>query len=136
MARYSPLDKAAAGAAGVQNMDKVVVVAELEHVFRGNHATSDGENCLASPNAKDTLSEGGLESENLQTYYFGSSTITVGKINEMVEKGYFPEDGAHTSRAETMPEPNNDELMVYEDFFATGLHMPPHPALANILEHF
>jgi hypothetical protein len=35
-----------------------------------------------------------------------------------------------------MPEPNNDEAMVYEDFFVAGLCMPPHPALADILLHF
>jgi hypothetical protein len=54
----------------------------------------------------------------------------------MEEKGYFPEDEAHAPRAETMPELNNDEAMVYEDFFVTGLRMPPHPALADILLHF
>jgi hypothetical protein len=37
---------------------------------------------------------------------------------------------------ETVPEPNNDEAMVYEDFFVAGLCMPPHPALADILLHF
>jgi hypothetical protein len=37
---------------------------------------------------------------------------------------------------EAMPEPNNDEAMVYEDFFVTGLCMPPHPTLADILLHF
>jgi hypothetical protein len=58
-----------------------------------------------------------LEGENSQTYYFGSSTITVGKISEMVEKGYFLESKAHAPGDETVPEPDNDEAVVYEDFF-------------------
>jgi hypothetical protein len=65
-----------------------------------------------------------------------SSTITIGKIMEMEEKGYFLESEARTPGAETVPEPNGDEAVVYEDFFIIGLCMPPHPALANILLHF
>jgi hypothetical protein len=72
----------------------------------------------------------------MRTYYFGSSTITIGKINEMKEKRYFAEDEAHAPGAKTVPDPNNDEAVVYEDFFVTGLHMPPHLALADILLHF
>jgi hypothetical protein len=34
----------------------------------------------------------------------------------MVEKGYFVEVEAHVPDAETVPEPNNDEAIVYEDF--------------------
>jgi hypothetical protein len=35
----------------------------------------------------------------------------------MEEKCYFPEGEAHTPGAETVPEPNGDEAVVYEDFF-------------------
>jgi hypothetical protein len=54
----------------------------------------------------------------------------------MVEKGYFPKGGAHAPGAETVPEPDNDEVIVYEDFFIAGLRMPPHPAQADILLQF
>jgi hypothetical protein len=70
-------------------MDEAVVAVELEHAFGENPAASDGETCLASLDAEDTLSEGGSNNENLRTYYFGQSTITISKIKEMVEKGYF-----------------------------------------------
>jgi hypothetical protein len=50
--------------------------------------------------------------------YFRSSTITVGKNNEMEEKGYFPEDEAHTPGAKTMTEPNGNEAVVYEEFLS------------------
>jgi hypothetical protein len=80
--------------------------------------------------------EGASDDENPQTYYFGSSTITVGKIKEMVEKGYFVEGESHMPRAETVSEPNSNEAIVYEDFFVAGLRMPPHPALVDILLKF
>jgi hypothetical protein len=35
-----------------------------------------------------------------------------------------------------VPEPDNDEAVVYEDFFIAGLRMPPHLALPDILLHF
>jgi hypothetical protein len=57
----------------------------------------------------------------------------VGKIKEMKEKGYFPEGEGRALGAETVPELNGDEAVIYEDFFIMGLHMPPHPTLANIL---
>jgi hypothetical protein len=84
MAHCSPLGEAVAGVAGVKNIDEAVIVAKLEWAFGENPTASDGEKCLASPDAEDILSEGGSESENSWTYYFGSSVITVGKINEMV----------------------------------------------------
>jgi hypothetical protein len=123
-------------AAGVENMDEAVVATEPQRAFRENPTISDGEKHLASPAAEDTLSEGGSDGENSQTYYFGPSTITIDKIKEMVEKGYFPDGGAHELVVETMPEPDNNKVVVYEDFFVAGLRLPPHPALADILLHF
>jgi hypothetical protein len=136
MARCSPLDKVVAGMTEVGNMDEVVVAGELERVFGENPTASDGERRPVSPDAEDILSKGGSGNENLRTYYFGSSTITVSKIKEMVEKGYFLKGGAHTPGAETVPGSENNEVVVYDDFFVTGLCMPPHPALADILLHF
>jgi hypothetical protein len=136
MAHCSLLAEAAVVAAGAENMDEAVVATELEHAFGENPTTSNGEKHLASPAAEDTLSEGGINGENSQTYYFRPSTITVGKIKEMVEKGYFPEGGAHEPVAKTVPELDSDKVVVYEDFFVAGLRMPPYLALDDILLHF
>jgi hypothetical protein len=108
MACCSPFGEAAAGMMEVENMDEVVVTTELEHEFGENPATTNGERHTVSPGAEDTLSEGGLGNENSRTYYFGSSTITIGKIKEMVEKGYFPKDRAHAPGADTVSELDND----------------------------
>jgi hypothetical protein len=136
MACCSPLDEAAIGMAEVENMDEAIIAVELEHAFEENPVASNVERHPVSSDTEDTLSEGGSGNENSRTYYFGSSTITIGKIKEMVEKGYFPEGGERSPGMETVSEPDDDEAMVYEDFFTAGLCMPPHPALANILLHF
>jgi hypothetical protein len=36
----------------------------------------------------------------------------------------------------TLLEPDDDKVVVYEDFFVAGLCMPLHLALADILLHF
>jgi hypothetical protein len=118
MSRCSPLSEAAIAAAGVVNMEETTVSTELGCTFRENPITSDGEKCVASPNAKDNLTESASDNVKFLMCYFGSSTITVGKINEMEEKGYFLEDEAHTPGAKTMPEPNGNEVVVYEDFLS------------------
>jgi hypothetical protein len=123
MARCSSLDEAGRFVE-VEDMDEALVATELEQAFGENHGVSlDGE---------DIPSQG----VSMHIHYFGSSTITVGKIKEMEEKGYFTKDEARAPGAETMPKPRDDEAMVYEDFFVAGLCMPSHSALADILLHF
>jgi hypothetical protein len=61
---------------------------------------------LSPDAADDSLGEGASDDENSRTYYFGPLSITVGKIKEMVEKGYFMEGKGRAPRAETVPEPD------------------------------
>jgi hypothetical protein len=54
----------------------------------------------------------------------------------MAEKGYFADGEARAPGAKTMSELEEDEAVVYEDFFIVGLRMPLHPALTDILFKF
>jgi hypothetical protein len=113
-----------------------MISAELERAFGENPTAFDGERYAVSLNVEDDLDVGASDNVKLRMCYFWPSTITVGKINDMEEKGYFLEGEARTPGAETVPEPNGNEAVVYEDFFITNVCMPPHPALADILLHF
>jgi hypothetical protein len=62
--------------------------------------------------------------------------VTVSRIWEMINRGYFTEGGVHVPGVETVPEPENDEAAMFEYFFTTSLRMPPHPVLADILLKF
>jgi hypothetical protein len=75
----SPLGKAAARVVEAEDIDEVVVAAELEQSFGENLVASDGERRPASPDAEDTLLAGGSDGESSRTYYFWLSAITVGK---------------------------------------------------------
>jgi hypothetical protein len=35
-----------------------------------------------------------------------------------------------------VPDPRVNEVVVFNDFFTTRLHMPPHPVLVDILRKF
>jgi hypothetical protein len=50
--------------------------------------------------------------------------------------GYFAEGSVCEPREETISELADDDAIVFEEFFTTGLHMPPHPALTEILIKF
>jgi hypothetical protein len=62
--------------------------------------------------------------------------VTVSRIREMIDRGYFIEDIARVRGEETVPEPNGDEAVVFEEFFTTGVRMPLHLVLSNILLKF
>jgi hypothetical protein len=72
------------------------------------------------------------------SWYFGPSIVTVSRIHirEMIDQGYLTERGARALGEETIPEPENDEAVVFEEFFIAGLRMPPHSVFAGILLKF
>jgi hypothetical protein len=57
----------------------------------------------------------------------------VGLIWQLESLRNFAEGSAREPGEETIPEPNDDEVIVFEEFFAVGLRMLPHPALKEIL---
>jgi hypothetical protein len=57
-------------------------------------------------------------------------------LKKWADKGYFVEGEARAPGEETTPEPNDDEVVIFEDFFVAGLRMPPHSVLVNILLKF
>jgi hypothetical protein len=58
--------------------------------------------------------------------------VTVSRIQEMMDSGYFAKVGARALGEETVLEPKNDEVVMFEEFFAVGLRMPPHLVLSHI----
>jgi hypothetical protein len=55
------------------------------------------------------------------SYDFGASLVTVGCIQQLESMRYFAKGSAHKPREETVLEPNNDEVVVFEEFFAVEL---------------
>jgi hypothetical protein len=59
--------------------------------------------------------------------------MTVSQIRGMIDNGYFANGMGREPREEIVPEPHDDEPMLFEEFFTVSLRMPPHPVLAAIL---
>jgi hypothetical protein len=76
------------------------------------------------------------EGSHTQSYYFGPSTVAVSCISGMIDNGYFTKGMGREPREETVSEPNADKVVVFEEFFSSGLRMPPHPVFADILLKF
>jgi hypothetical protein len=74
--------------------------------------------------------------ESSQSYVFEPSTIIVGRIRQLASLGYFAEDVTQKPWEEVVLEPVDDEAVVFEDFFAAGLWMPPQHVVAGILVKF
>jgi hypothetical protein len=60
----------------------------------------------------------------------------VGRIRQMESLSYFAEGSAREPGKEIVPELNSNEDVVFEEFFAMGLWMPPHHVLTEILLKF
>jgi hypothetical protein len=69
--------------------------------------------------------------ELVRSYKFGASSVIMGRICQMESLGYFAEGLARESGEEIVPEPNSNEAIVFEEFFAVGLWMPPHCVLTE-----
>jgi hypothetical protein len=125
MVHYSPINKVVAAN-----------IAELVQTTRGGEirvASSEEGRVSNVGGTDDSTDRGASDNENSRTYNFGASTITLCHIKEMVEIGYVADDETRAPGAEAVPELENNEVIIYEDFFVAGLHMPPHATLADIL---
>jgi hypothetical protein len=54
----------------------------------------------------------------------------------MVVLNYFADSDAGAPREETIPEPSDDKVTVFDEFFTIGLQMPPHHSLTENLLKF
>jgi hypothetical protein len=70
---------------------------------------------------------------------FGKSTVSEADMAMMTKLGYFREADKGLIRfsgEETIPKPENDEVVVFKSFFKAGLRFPLHGMIADVLENF
>jgi hypothetical protein len=71
------------------------------------------------------------------TFDFGQSTMTRTRLASLGNNShYFIEGYARPPGVEYVLDPWPDEAVMFEDFFTTGLRMPPHLVLLDILRKF
>jgi hypothetical protein len=70
---------------------------------------------------------------------FGKSTVSEADMPMMTKLGYFGEAEKkliHFRVEETIPKPENDEVVVFKSFFKAWLRFPMHGMIADVLENF
>jgi hypothetical protein len=70
---------------------------------------------------------------------FGKSTVSEADMAMMTKLGYFREADKGLIRfggEETIPKPENDEVVVFKSFFKAGLRFPLYGMIADVLENF
>jgi hypothetical protein len=71
------------------------------------------------------------------SYDFGMLGVTKAHIASLENvTHYFLKGYGRAPGAMSVPDPYENEAMVFEDFFAAGLRMHPHPVLLDILRKF
>jgi hypothetical protein len=71
------------------------------------------------------------------SYDFGPSTVTMVCLTSLENTDrYFSKGYGRPPGVESVPNPQTNKVVVFEDFFTVGLHMPPHPILVEILHKF
>jgi hypothetical protein len=86
--------------------------------------------------SEDTLSN--VAAEELRpgdTVDFGVSRISLVRVQDMQQLGYFGSGVGRVPGAEEVPEPEG-ELVVFEAFFTAGLRLPAHRFVAEVLQRF
>jgi hypothetical protein len=70
---------------------------------------------------------------------FGKSTVSEADMAMMTKLGYFREADKGLIRfggEETIPKPENDEVVVFKSFFKAGLTFPLYEMIVDVLENF
>jgi hypothetical protein len=71
------------------------------------------------------------------SYDFGQLKIMKIQLGSMESyTHYFTKGHGRPLDVESIPEPQANEAVIFEDFFTAGLCMPPHPVLVDILRKF
>ena len=67
---------------------------------------------------------------------FGLSRVTSSDLDKFAMAGWFARDLARPSEGEVVPDPHDDEVVVYKEFFLASLGFLSHPLVVGVLKRF
>ena len=70
------------------------------------------------------------------SFEFGLSRVTSSDLAKFVKVGWFARDLVRPSEGEVVPNPHDNEVVVYKEFFVAGLRFSPHPLVVGVLKKF
>ena len=75
-------------------------------------------------------------SEVAVSFDFSPTRVTLEELDEFVKMGWFPRNLARLLEGETVLDQQDDEVVVYQEFFVVGLRFPPYPLVIGVLKRF
>jgi hypothetical protein len=126
---------------------EVTEMAPISEVMRRSNLVVSED---ATAKAEETVAEGGTDDENEEDnnilspskpshIEFGKSTVTEKDFVVMKKLGYFGEDEGKLIRIageEVIPEPKEDEVVVFRSFFRAGMWFPLYDMIGEVLKRF
>jgi hypothetical protein len=102
--------------------------------------SSSSSSAATTPTAEASSEDlsGTMAAAELQpgdTVEFGVSRMSLVRVQDMQQLGYFGGGVGRVSGAEEVPKPEG-ELVVFEAFFIAGLHLPAHRFVSEVLQKF
>lgn len=70
------------------------------------------------------------------SFEFGLSRVTSSDLDDFVKACWFDRDLARPLDGEAIPDPRDDEVVVYKEFFLSSLRFPAHPLVVGVLKRF
>jgi hypothetical protein len=131
--------------------DEVTETAPISEVMRQSGLVAPEEAVAKGTSiaeAEQIAVEGGSENEDEEDYTilsptkpshieFGKSTVTTDDMVMMKKLGYFGEAESKLVRfagEEVIPDPKDDEVIVFKSFFRVGLRFPLHEMIGEVLK--
>ena len=75
-------------------------------------------------------------SDVAMSFEFGPTRVTLEELDEFMKLSWFSWDLARLPEGEVVPDPRDDEVVVYQEFFMAGLRFLPHPLVVGVLKRF
>jgi hypothetical protein len=106
------------------------------YVAMPSSSSSAADTPSAGASSEDTLSNVAVEElQPSDTVEFGVSRISLVRVQDMQQLGYFGSGVGHVPGAEEVPELEG-ELVIFEAFFTASLRLPAHRFVAEVLQKF
>jgi hypothetical protein len=68
------------------------------------------------------------------SFEFGLSRVTSSNLDDFAKASWFARDLARPSEGEVVPDPHDDEVVVYKEFFLAGLRFSVAPSCCWCVE--
>jgi hypothetical protein len=120
-------------------MKRSGLVVREEEFVPTKDVVAEAEPTVAEADNDDKEDDDILSSSKPNHIEFGKSTIKVEDLVLMKKLGYFGENDDELIRftgEEVVPEPKNDEVVVFKSFFRVGLRFPLYEMIGEVLKKF